>query len=461
MKKFVFASMTLMYGAALNLGAAEVTYDVVKAMEDTGNAKIIITFKDKTNRSKLKRKSSLKEVNRQLKANFKAASREVLDVFETKGKMGAGEVTGQFWAANAVSATVDKKMLSRLSGRDDIAQITLDRVIMFEEPPQVQATTKDDENWTYGLKKLGVPEVRQSYNLTGEGVTVAVLDTGIDAEHPDLAGKVVAWKDWAGESEEPKDAHGHGTHCAGTIAGGATSGRAIGVAPDAKLVIGRIFGDNGSATLSGILGAMNWVTDPDGDAETNDAPQLVSNSWGGRQGSMEQEKSMWNLVKTWRSLNIVPVFAAGNSGPWPRTVGTPGGYPHSYAVGATNGSDKAAYFSSRGPIKWEDVSYNKPDISAPGVGVLSAKPGGGYQKMSGTSMACPHVAGLVALMLQANPSLNVKQVEDLLNSSAVDLGKDGLDNTYGHGRADIKTTIDTIKGARNGQEEKFNSLFTE
>ncbi|MEE2923192.1 MAG: S8 family serine peptidase [bacterium] len=461
MKKFVFASMTLIYGAALNLSAAEVTYDVVKAMEETGNAKIIITFKDKTNRSKLKRKSSLKEVNRQLKANFKAASREVLDVLETKGKMGAGQVTGQYWAANAVSATVDKKMLSRLSGRDDIAQITLDRVIMFEEPPQVESTVKDGQDWTYGLKKLGVPEVRQSYNLTGDGITVAVLDTGIDAEHPDLAGKVVAWKDWAGDSEEPKDAHGHGTHCAGTIAGGATSGRAIGVAPDAKLVIGRIFGDNGSATLSGILGAMNWVTDPDGDAETNDAPQLVSNSWGGKQGSMESEKSMWNLVKTWRSLNIVPVFAAGNSGPWPKTVGTPGGYPHSYAVGATNGSDKAAYFSSRGPIKWEDVTYTKPDISAPGVGVLSAKPGGGYQKMSGTSMACPHVAGLVALMLQANPSLSVKQVEELLNSSAVDLGKDGLDNTYGHGRADIKTTIDTIKGAKDGQEDKFNSLFTE
>lgn len=460
MKKFVFASMTLMCGAAAHLGAAEVTYDVVKAMEETGNAKIIITFKDKTNRSKLKLKGSLKEVNRQLKANFKAASREVLGVLNTKGKMGAGEVTGQYWAANAVSAQVDKKMLARLSGRDDIAQITLDRVIMFEEPPRVEEEILDGDEWTYGLEKLGVPEVRQAYNLTGEGITVAVLDTGIDASHPDLAGKVVAWKDWAGDSEEPKDAHGHGTHCAGTIAGGADSGRAIGVAPDAKLVIGRIFGDNGGATLSGILGAMNWVTDPDGDSETNDAPQLVSNSWGGRQGNMEQEQAMWNLVKTWRSLNIVPVFAAGNSGPWPKTIGTPGGYPHSFAVGATNGSDKAAYFSSRGPIKWEDVEYTKPDISAPGVGVLSAKPGGGYQKMSGTSMACPHVAGLIALMLQANPGLSVKEVEDILKQTSVDLGKNGVDNTYGHGRADIKSAIDTIKGARNGQESKFNALHT-
>ena len=233
MKKFVFASMTLMYMALPKpWGAAEVTYDVVKAMEDAGNAKIIITFKDKTNRSKLKRKSSLKEVNRQLKANFKAASREVLDVLETKGKMGSDKL--HTLAANAVSATVDKKMLSQVQVVVMTSQ-HLDRVIM------AWLSTR----WNQRLKmtKIGlmdctsVPEVRQSYNLTGDGITVAVLDTGIDAEHPDLAGKVVAWKDWAGDSEEPKDAHGHGTHCAGTIAGGATSGRAIGVAPDAKLVI--------------------------------------------------------------------------------------------------------------------------------------------------------------------------------------------------------------------------------
>jgi len=458
MKKFVFASFSLLYGAASTLGAAEISHELATKIGEAGSAKVIITFKDKTNRGKLKFKGSSAEVKRTLQANYKASSAGVKNLF---GKMKKSPIQGEFWAANAMAATVSKDLYAKLAQREDILQITLDREIMFEEPPETEETVVDDKDWTYGLKRVGVPEVREAYNLTGKGITVGVLDTGIDANHPDLKGKVVAWKDWAGDSEEPKDAHGHGTHCAGTIAGGKSSGRAIGVAPEAKLVIGRIFGDNGGATLSGILGAMNWMTDPDGNPETDDAPDLISNSWGGRKGSMEQEKSMWNIVKTWRDLDIVPVFAIGNSGPWPKTAGTPGGYPHSFAVGATNGKDKAAYFSSRGPIKWEDVEYTKPDISAPGVDVLSAKPGGGYQKMSGTSMACPHMAGMIALLLQANPALTVKQVEKVIIETSVDLGKDGLDNTYGHGRANIKAAIDAVKGNSAAQVENFEELHTD
>jgi len=457
MKKFAIATLLI---ASTSVQAVEVGADVETAAKD-GAVRVIVTFKDKVNRGKLKKKSSKQEVKRSLKANFTASSKNVKNLFGQFNKGGAGGViTGEFWAANALSATVNDKMLENLKNSDDVAQITLDRVIPFEEPPVVESEVKDDADWTYGLKKTNVPAVREAYGLTGEGITVGVLDTGIDADHPDLAGKVIAWKDWAGDSEEPKDAHGHGTHCAGTIAGGSDSGRAIGVAPDAKLIIGRIFGDSGSATISGILGAMNWMTDPDGDPETNDAPELISNSWGGRKGSMQQEQGMWNIVKTWRDLGIVPVFAAGNSGPWPNTVGTPGGYPHSFAVGATNGRDNAARFSSRGPIKWEDVEYTKPDISAPGVGVLSAKPGGGYQKMSGTSMACPHVAGLTALLLQANPALTVKQVEKVLTETSVDLGDEGLDNTYGHGRIDIKAAVDSIKGNAT-QQAAFDAIHGE
>ena len=158
---------------------------------------------------------------------------------------------------------------------------------------------------------------------------------------------------------------------------------------------------------------------------------------------------------------MVPVFAAGNSGPWPKTVGTPGGYPHSFAVGATNARDKATGFSSRGPITWDGVKHTKPDISAPGNAVLSAKPGGGYQKMSGTSMACPHVAGLAALVLEANPDYSVDQVEDLLESTSKDLGKDGKDNTYGHGRADIKAAIDQLKGSSTTRQDQFNEIYSD
>jgi len=465
MNKFVYTSLSLLCGAAISLGAAEISSDVQTRLESGERARVIVTFKDKTNRGKLKFKSSPQEVKRHLLANYKVSSRGVKEIFGRLGKKADSQIIDEFWAANALYADVSNSVLKELSQSDDVAQITMDRVIPFEEPPAVEESEEgilDDEHFTYGLKILGVDQVRTAYNLSGNGITVGVLDTGIDASHPDLEGKVVAWKDWSGdEAEKPRDKHGHGTHCAGTVAGGNASGRQIGVAPNAKLVIGRIFGDKGNATLAGILGAMNWVTDPDGDPETNDAPRVVSNSWGGRQGSMEDEQAMWNLVQGWRALNMVPVFAAGNSGPWPKTVGTPGGYPHSFAVGATNARDKAAGFSSRGPITWDGVKYNKPDISAPGSAVLSAKPGGGYQKMSGTSMACPHVAGLAALVLEANPDFDVEQVEDLLESTSKDLGKDGKDNTYGHGRADIKAAIDQIKGTSGERLSRFNEIYSE
>lgn len=466
MNKFIYTSMSLLWGAALSLGAAEISNDVQAKLKNGERARVIVTFKDKTNRGKLKYKSSSQEVKRQLLANYKASSRGAKEIFGRLGKKADSQIIDEFWAANAMYADVSNSVLQELSQNDDVAQITLDRVIPFQEPPAVEedegSEIMDDEHYTYGLKMLGVDQVMTAYNLSGTGVTVGVLDTGIDASHPDLQGKVVAWKDWSGdEAEEPRDKHGHGTHCAGTIAGGKASGRQIGVAPNAKLVIGRIFGDKGNASLAGILGAMNWVTDPDGDPETNDAPRVVSNSWGGSQGSMEDEKAMWNLVQGWRSLNMVPVFAAGNSGPWPKTVGTPGGYPHSFAVGATNAKDKATGFSSRGPITWDGVKHIKPDISAPGNAILSAKPGGGYQKMSGTSMACPHVSGLVALVLEANPAYSVDQVEDLLESTAKDLGNNGKDNTYGHGRADIKAAIDQLKGSTGTRQNRFNEIYTD
>jgi subtilisin family serine protease len=447
------------------LGAVEISSDVQDRLKSGERARVIITFKDKTNRGKLRKKSSPQEIKRHLRANYKVSSRDVKEIFSRLGKKADSMIVDEFWAANAMFADVSGSVLKELSQRDDVAQITMDRVIPFEEPPaneEVEGGVKDDANYTYGLKILGVDQVRTSYNLSGTGVTVGILDTGIDPSHPDLEGKVVAWKDWSGdEAEKGRDKHGHGTHCAGTIAGGNTSGRQIGVAPNVKLVIGRIFGDKGNASLAGILGAMNWVTDPDGDAETNDAPRVVSNSWGGKQGSMENEQAMWNLVQGWRALNMVPVFAAGNSGPWPKTVGTPGGYPHSFAVGSTTAKDKASSFSSRGPIAWDGVKYNKPDISAPGSGILSAKPGGGYQKMSGTSMACPHMAGLAALVVEANPDYTVEQVEDLLKSTSKDLGKKGADTTYGHGRANIKAAIDQLKGMDNSRLNRFNEMYQE
>lgn len=453
--------VSLSFAISGMVSAVEMSSDYGFAMlQNDGASRVIVTFRDKINRDKLSTKNSSAEVRRSLHANFAASSKEFRDFLSRMANTGKVNLVSELWAANAVIVDADNDLLGEMANVSDIAHLSLDRVIPLEKLPQNSGKEIMEEGYTYGLKTLGIDKIRASYGLSGKGVVVGILDSGIDAEHVDLAGKVKLWKDFAGDSSTPLDKVAHGTHCAGTIAGGDASGKQIGVAPGAQLIVGRIFGDTGSASLSGILQAMNWISDPDGDPNTNDAPRLISNSWGGRQGSMESEKSMWNLVQTWRSLNIVPVFAAGNDGPWPKTVGTPGGYPHSYAVGATDSRDQAARFSSRGPITWDGKDYIKPDISAPGVDIYSTVPGGKYRKMSGTSMACPHISGVIALMLEANPALTVQKVEELLNTTAIDLGEEGKDSVFGYGRADAFAVIQKIKD-RHSEERKatFEQMF--
>ncbi len=432
---------------------------VLEALEKKSKIKVIVGLKDKVSQNNLSRKNSVREKKRTLMVGHQLASEGVLNSLENFSKTNNVKILEQNWVGNSLWLEADASVIKQLIGREEVQEIVLDYAIQFEEPVEILEAAPEEDEWTYGLKKVGVPETRAAYGLTGKGVKVGVLDTGIDPQHPDLKGKVIAWKDFAGNAEEAKDAHGHGTHCAGTIAGGNSDGKHIGVAPEAKLIIGRIFGDNGGTSLGKIHSGMKWMADPDGNPSTSDNPQIVSNSWGGPQRPYFFERTSWKIVETWRALGIVPVFAAGNSGDKPKTMGTPGGFPHSFAVGATDNEDSIAYFSSRGPIKWKGTSYIKPDIAAPGVRVLSAKPGGGYQLMSGTSMACPHVSGLAALLLQANSALGVAEIEELLTLTSDDFGDEGKDNVFGQGRANIKAAVDSLKSNGLDRKSSFRQLY--
>ena len=354
------------------------------------------------------------------------------------------------WISNLVIIRAPAHWFEKLINRNDLVHLELDQSFSLPPMPEAKTSSGDTSTHTYGLKKIGAPEVWSKYGITGKGVKVGVLDTGIFKTHPDFGDRVLLTKDFISSYADnaSNDGQGHGTHCAGTIGGSNTSGRAIGVAPEASFVIGKIFNDSGSTTMSAILNAMQWIADPDSNPATDDAPRVVSNSWGGGQGTVQSEKPRWTAVQTWRDLGIVPVFAAGNSGPSQGTMSVPGGYPHSFAIGATNKDDGIASFSSRGPIKWEGFgSLIKPDISAPGVDVYSAKHTGGYTAMSGTSMATPHVAGVVALMLQANPDLTVDRIESILTETSLDLGAAGKDNVFGEGRMDAYRAVEiALKG---------------
>ncbi|MBI4863129.1 MAG: S8 family serine peptidase [Candidatus Riflebacteria bacterium] len=350
------------------------------------------------------------------------------------------------WLVNRIVVTATPKVVAQLGARDDVKQVRPARTVKLIAPvaePGAGAPAERDQ--TYGLGKIRAPEVWKQLAITGNGVLVGHLDSGAYGLHPDIKDKIVKFRDFfVSDQQTAFDGLGHGTHTAGTIVGGATSGKAIGVAPGAKLIVGRIFDGQGTTTDAVILRAMNWIADPDGNPSTNDAPRLVSNSWGGTQDSETPGDDLWQAAQHWVDLGMLPLFSGGNSGPTGK-VGVPGGYPHVVAVGSTNWFNWASMFSSRGPVKWEGVEYVKPDVCAPGSSVTSAKDLGGYTSMSGTSMSCPHVAGVVALMLEANADLTVPQMVEILRSTAKDLGSTGRDNTYGWGLVDALAAVQKAK----------------
>ena len=337
------------------------------------------------------------------------------------------------WGSNALAVTADPADLEALAAIPGVLQVEeVYTVPMATYAVEDEAAPRGTVTWS--VETIKAPEVWSQLGFDGEGVVVGHIDTGADANHPDLAGKVIGFKDFVDAGNTAiKDGQGHGTHTLGSIMGGATSGTAIGVAPKAKAVVARVFTSQG-ATTEVLLKSMEWMLDPDGDASTADAPPICSNSWG---SNSRTDKSFWNIVTAWRAAGMLPVFAAGNAGPGTKTVGIPGGYPHVFAIGATARGDDIASFSSRGPSTWDGSDIVKPDVSAPGKSVYGAKDGGGYWSISGTSMATPHVAGACALLVQANPGMALEDMEAALSNTALELGTPGKDNDFGWGRIDV------------------------
>jgi len=339
------------------------------------------------------------------------------------------------WIVNSLAMRVTPSFLRDiLVNMDDLDSLRLDKPLSL--PPVIEAdqTLKSFEGVAYGLRRIGADRVWRDLKITGKDVVVGLLDTGV-AKHAALDGKVLLSRDFASfyDDNTPNDGNGHGTHTAGTIGGREVDGKAIGVAPGVSFIVGKIFNDGGLSTDSSILDGMQWITDPDGNPDTNDFPRVISNSWG----ALDFEQSWWDAIALWRALGIVPVFAAGNSGPFPGTIGIPAVFPNVLAIGASDESDEILRFSSRGPNLFQGELISKPDIVAPGAAIVSASHlRERYVQMSGTSMAAPHVAGVAALMLEANPFLRPDDIISILEKTARDLGTPGKNVDSGHGRID-------------------------
>ena len=381
-------------------------------------------------------------------------------------------------------------LLESLAKREEIGEIVANSSI---NTPNVQPEAEDlrlRAGVEWGVAKIKAPEV-WALGYTGQGVVIGGQDTGYDWQHPALIRKYRGWvrdsvanhtynwfdaiKAYNPQNPDilnscglntafPCDDSQHGTHTMGTMVGDDGKGNQTGVAPGAVWIGCRNM-ERGIGTPFTYLECFQWFLAPttlDGKKpDPSLAPDVINNSWycplieGCNPSNIPLlEKAVQNL----RAAGIFVTVSAGNSGPACETINdTPASFPASFDVGATQGNDTIARFSSRGPIFYNGALLLKPDVVAPGVNVRSSIPRGGYANFSGTSMAGPHVAGAVALMISANPRLRgeVLKLETLLRSTATPLYSkdicagirgDSLPNAvYGYGRIDA---LAAVKAAR-------------
>jgi subtilisin family serine protease/photosystem II stability/assembly factor-like uncharacterized protein len=330
----------------------------------------------------------------------------------------------------AAVAARQPKQNAAAFGRAVAADATLlagvDKVWLDEK---VEATLEES------VPQIGAP-IAWAAGYEGTSTTVAVLDTGIDATHPDLAGKVAAARNFCTFCSDETDHHGHGTHVASIVAGSGTAsgGARKGVAPGASLLNGKVISDFGFGLSSWIIEGMEWAA-----AEEHADVVNMSLGAGVSDGTDPMSQAVNSLTQTYGTLFVV---SAGNAGPGAQTVDTPGAAAQALTVGAVDKSDTLAEFSSRGP-RLGDYAI-KPDITAPGVSIAAARAAGTalgepvddfYTRLSGTSMASPHVAGAAALLAQRHPDWDADELKPALVATATP----GSYSVYeqGAGRVDV------------------------
>jgi len=369
----------------------------------------------------------------------------LLGDLETLASKGDIQPIEFLWNVNGIAVQARPAILVALAAHPDVDTIVMDRQVVSIGPRiEENAPLGAPRNWA--IPKIKASQAWESTGRQGNGMYVGLIDTGVDGNHPDLKHKVSTFRDFTkitAPITQPYDDEGHGTHCAGSIVGGNSSGESIGVAPKATLITAKALSADGSGGMIALTRSLQWMADPDGDNGTDDQPIAVSGSWGANLDLPVVSRIFWLSVSSLRNAGVVPVFASGNEGPGKLSV--PGSYPHSMAVGSTDEQDEVSYFTSRGTVSWGGTTYMKPDISAPGSNIYSCRAGGGYTSMSGTSMSTPHVAGAVALLASINRNLTAKQYEQALYDSAVDLGDSGRDAVYGYGRIDLLKAAQVVQ----------------
>ena len=371
-----------------------------------------------------------------------------------------------FWASNAIRVEAgDAELASKVAADDQVVGLypTVDYQL---EKPRKGDETKQVNAVEWGIANINADDVWNDLGVTGEGLVIANIDTGVQYNHPALVNQYRGnngdgtfthdynWFDAAGTcATAPCDTNGHGTHTMGTMLGDDGGANQIGVAPDATWIAA-----NGCCPSdAALIASGEWMlapTDLAGDnPDVSKRPHIINNSWGTTVPT--NDPFMEDVLEAWAAAGIWGQWSNGNSGPACETSGSPGSRIINYSAGAYDINNNIASFSARGPGQDGEI---KPNISAPGVNVRSSVPGSGYAAFNGTSMASPHVAGAVALLWSAAPSLigDIEGTWDLLDDNAVDHsdttcgGTADDNNVYGEGQLDALALLNAAPIGETG-----------
>ncbi|MFC0118275.1 S8 family serine peptidase [Pseudoalteromonas xiamenensis] len=370
-------------------------------------------------------------------------------------------------------SAIDKniKVLNRFSRTSNAIVVEADRATLsaIKKLPNVKNVSRDTVvsiDLTESVPLINAPLVweildAKGQTITGKGVSVAILDTGIDYNHIDLGGclgrscRITHGYDFVNNDNDPMDGHGHGTHVAGIVG---ANGTLKGVAPDVTFHAYKVLSDQGSGSTSGIIAALERSVDPDGDINTDDAVDIINMSLSG-DGSPTGPLS--TATNNTVDAGVIVVVAAGNDGYYGAiNSSSPANAKKAITVASSTKSDELSSFSSKATAT--DL-FTKPEITAPGSAINSTMPKGEYASMSGTSMAAPHVAGAVALLKQNDAALTSEKAVQLLAAGAIDIGNDPL--AQGPGRMDIEksikaTTTADVTALNFGQLDSNQSAWT-
>jgi serine protease AprX len=441
--------------------------EVKSRMLKSEKVPVIIILKDTPSFRTFSKENAVNE----LKNRTSTSQQALADLLKEEKGRGKADKIKEFWIVNAIAVDSSPELIEKLSMRNDVMRIELDEKFHITDDYSMQVSHGQIDNSTSEIRRINTTKVWE-LGIDGTGIKVSVIDTGINASHPDIGGRVIKGYDFVNNDDDPADDNGHGTHVAGTIGGNGSQGTTTGVAPNVSLFGAKVLDVAGYGYESNVIRGIEW--------SVSNGANLISMSLSGERWVTSNcdldNSAMATAINNAVASNVVIVASAGNNA---SGVSSPGCIQKSIAVGAVDGSDTIAIFSGRG------LSMTDHGVVAPGVGITSLDyASSGYLAgWNGTSMATPHISGTVALILHAakrqGTTLLPSQIKNILTSTSIDLGAAGNDPTYGAGRINVSAavfSIDTVDpfvianptgytigntAARNGTAVTLNATITD